>query len=365
MGRALGQGAGVAAVLVASLVTWVPTSSAADSHSSPASAAHPRRVVYFNSDHHIYRAPATRPTHRHSLHVEDRADVYISAVSISPNGRRIAENLTYFNFTGHQHIKGCHQICDRLVVAHADGTHIRPLYTAPYGPTTPGKLAWAPDNKTLYFSLQYVQWPHTGDAHLMKVHLGRHPTPRRVPGGSGLINPSVSPSGKKLVAVRPNFDSDGFSSMSSVVKLSLATGTVSHPILHSALGPGERVVAFQDPRWSPNGKKIVVVLADPQDGPQDNERSVIDVVAADGSDHGIAHEVASGGQVYYLRDPFWRSNHEIWCARNFESFGNTDNERHTETADLFSVRVHGEQGGTIRRLTRTKTANERNPSFAR
>lgn len=297
----------------------------------------------------LYRAHPGSPSNRIRLHLTART--YMNGVAISPDGEHIVESL--YRLTN---VRRPNQI----VIADRDGRHRRivvrrvgfsDFYTVP---------TWSPDSSTLYFSRYPRSSNQSLPPQLFSVNANKSdPAVKRVAGGALLQDPAMSPDGTTIAAIEATYDGHQATS-SSLVTLDLATGARSSPLLTD----DDPTAPLTDPTWSPDGSRIAVVRSTTL-GHQDNFTTVIDVLAADGSDHGTPVVAADGGTQFFVGGPAWRSARQLWFSRNFESEGSTDIERPDSPADLFSVKVTSRGFATPIRRTHTKRLSEYSLSFSR
>jgi dipeptidyl aminopeptidase/acylaminoacyl peptidase len=152
-----------------------------------------------------------------------------------------------------------------------------------------------------------------------------HPAP--LTGGDGLFNPSVSPSGHEIAAVRGTTEHG-----SSLVIFQPASGTVTSTLIHTPR-------FFGEPAWSPDGKRIAVEK-------QSSEVSAILVVPAKG---GTAVTATHG------ENPVWEAPRTIWFAKPSPS----------GAGDLRSTTLAKASKQWRKPVNRTRTAHrsEADPSF--
>lgn len=317
----------------------------------------PRPTMLYLGDtkqnRYLYLAHPGSPSKRTPVHTP--AHTIVEGATLSPDGKHIAELLLRLRKVT------TFQRATQLAVTDRNGRRLRILVRRRAVYDFYDTPVWSPDSATLYFSRTPASTPHVHDAQLFSLDThSNHPKPKAVLGGSMLQAPAASPDGTMLAAIRATYDDSGFITETALVTLNLVTGEQSAPLLATP-NDGSQLA---DPAWSPDGSRIAVTRFTGT-GARDNVLSRIDVVAADGSDDAVPIIAADGGSRLSVRAPAWRSPDQLWFMRNFESEGNTDSERHSTPADLFSVDANADGFSTPTRRTHTKHLGEFSLSFSR
>jgi hypothetical protein len=298
-----------------SLLAVMALSAASLSVLPEAASASPSPVlVYTVGTTKIVRATAADPTDRTQVARFARG---VRQVVLSPRGDQVAAIATVSDDVGDD--------VQEIVVMNRNGGRqsVRAQATVDDGLTFSG-LTWTKSGGRLYYGLVDAS-DNTGDLYSVSTSGTPHPAP--LTGGSGLFNPSMSPSGHELAAVKGTTEHG-----SSLVVFQPSSGAVTSTLAHTR-------VFFGSPAWSPDGKRIAVEK-------ESSEVSAIRVVPAKG---GPAVTAAHG------ENPVWRTPRMIWF----------DSSSPAGPGDLKSTALSKASKKWHKPVNRTRTPHldEADPSF--
>lgn len=229
---------------------------------------------------------------------------------------------------------------DQLYVADAEGTGEQPLLDEPAAPGASLHGDWSPDGTQVAFEIQgddVSVWTVNADGTSPQLRAACTQDPCLQ-----MAEPSWSPDGKQLVVVQYDANPDGTWGPSWLVVVDLATGDTRR----LARTPDDQ--AFYFPRWSNDGRRIVVEV----DYYTDNSQS-----EATGTAVAVVSAHASPKQrVRVVTSPDMLANHPDWHpSKNLIVFSTNDPILFSASSDPSNVFVMRPDGQGMRQLTTSST----------
>jgi Tol biopolymer transport system component len=229
---------------------------------------------------------------------------------------------------------------DQLYVADADGSDEHALVVEPVAPGAILHGDWSPDGTEVAFEIQgddVSVWTVNADGTSPQLRAACTHDPCLQ-----MAEPSWSPDGKQLVVVQYDANADGTWGRSWLVVVDLATGA-THKVART---PDDR--AFYFPRWSNDGRRIVVEVDYYTDNTQsDATGTAVAIVSA---------EASPRQRVRVVTSPEMLANHPDWHpSKNVIVFSTNDPILFSASSDPSNIWVMRPDGQGMRQLTTSST----------
>ncbi len=220
-----------------------------------------------------------------------------------------------------------------------DGTDAHPLLDGPGPGAEQAHPAWSPDGEWIAFDAWH---PQPTGADRIEMWVARvNGTDARVVASCEtpclqLAYPAWSPDGASIVHTRYDVRPDGTWGPAAIEVLDVASGD-RRVLAETADGR----TAYYEPRWSPDGRSIVITVETYPDEAQESvDASFIAVIAADGEGPVAPVRITPDGM--FAREPDWAPADRIVFA-----LGNS----HDTWVSTASIATIGPDGSDLRRVT--------------
>lgn len=323
--------------------------------------------VYYVEGSKPYTASTARPGEPTRLPVPPVAGArhtYVLRVVPSPGGRHLAEVV---QTGGHWH---------RVFVTDIRGRHAHQAYAVRDPRVVGHQYVWSLDGLSwqgehrLYFSAQRSDDSAGGVvpdlvSSVRTVHISRSGVAgagHEVRDTSGLVDPAVDPTGRRLAAIRVDAQEctpgDEDTTTSTIVVLNLVRGT-RRDLVTLTSGPSHCPPPVSNLAWSPQGTQLAFTRerSGKPSGLIHNEVDLVDVDGSDGTTPRVA--VPDDGR-HLVASPTWQAPHRLWFTQEVWRAGH---EHARRPNDLYSTLIRAGHGVKRHREAHTAHFNETAPAF--